>query len=148
MADDDDDAVFAETEYLNRRAREAEQELRELLPEISEIVGSDVTIESLPIDAMMAQVVGFLRERGNAALATKYLAAHLAERAAAGRLDALNARHEATLAEGGTLTSLTADERAEWHTANDAAADALEEFERVQADVDAWLASLKSKGGA
>ena len=125
---DDLAAKLAELEYLLQRVREAKAEFERLKPQFEKAFGKPV--EDFDPAEIVRRVADVVARTGNASLAARYLSL-------CAQLSKADERHNRALAVARTDPS----ERnlAALREAYDANNDALEEFERVEADVKRWL---------
>jgi len=134
MSDDDRSYRDAELQYQKQRVAELAAELDVHLRELSAAVDTEITRDSVkPMIAIETQrLIETLRQRGHSSLAQQYDAT----------LSEWKRREEQFVALVATLhaqPTFTAEDRARIDAARAASDEALEQYERVAAQVDAWL---------
>ena len=132
---DDRSQLEAERQYLKQREAELAEEYDARLRELSAIVGAEIPAAAITpesVSALAQFTIGILRLHGNPQLAAQY-------EAAVSEMHRHDARRAALLDTLSTQPTLTADDRAQLDAARAASDEALEQYERVQAQVDAWL---------
>lgn len=144
MASSDEDDLFAAAlEYLNARHADLEREVAQLKQQ----TGIHVTLDAAA--DIVEAVVASIHKLGNSVLADRYWVAYQRMRQAEGLCREFIDRHlEVDRRDEMRRRDDAPEESAEWVAAHDAYDDASEEFERVEADVSAYLRGLDEKGGA
>lgn len=125
----DVDRFLAERAYLRERTHHIRTEFQDVLDALGTGLSAD-RVTDADMVRLREQYLSALREAGNPGLAQRWLAADDAWQAAQAHLEALNDAHRSGRREVPP---------AEWLSARDAMNDALEAFERINAEAGAWL---------